>query len=92
MVRATAGSVVLSAKRRPSFGTGRETQTDALPVAGAFADDVDYAMLVRLYGEDPTPGPERKYSPANASARGKRSTSATLICATSRLRMSSGRT
>jgi IS1 family transposase len=32
-------------------------------VAGAFADDVDYAMLVKLYGEDPTPGPERKYSP-----------------------------
>jgi IS1 family transposase len=33
-------------------------------VADAFADDVDYAMLVKLYGEDPAPGPELKYSPA----------------------------
>lgn len=34
-------------------------------VAGAFADDVDYAMLVKLYGEDKTAqtSPERKYSP-----------------------------
>jgi IS1 family transposase len=40
---------------------GLHTYLDA--VAGAFADDVDYAMLVKLYGEDPAPGPERKYSP-----------------------------
>lgn len=32
-------------------------------VAGAFGSEVDYAMLVKLYGEDPAPGPERKYSP-----------------------------
>ena len=32
-------------------------------VEGAFGNDVDYAMLVKLYGEGPT-GPERKYSPS----------------------------
>jgi hypothetical protein len=33
-------------------------------VAGAFGDGgVHYAMLVKLYGEDGTSGPERKYSP-----------------------------
>jgi hypothetical protein len=33
-------------------------------VAGAFGADIDYAMLVKLYGEDPSAaGPERKYSP-----------------------------
>ncbi len=32
-------------------------------VEGAFGSDVDYAMLVKLYGEGPT-GPERKYSPS----------------------------
>jgi len=43
---------------------GHSVYLDA--VAGAFADDVDYAMLVKLYGEDksaPT-SPERKYSPS----------------------------
>jgi IS1 family transposase len=33
-------------------------------VAGAFGNNIDYAMLVKLYGEEPTAiGPERKYSP-----------------------------
>ena len=32
-------------------------------VEGAFGNDVDYAMLVKLYGEGPS-GPERKYSPS----------------------------
>ena len=40
---------------------GHHVYPDA--VVAAFADDVDYAMLVKLYGEDPAPGPERKYSP-----------------------------
>jgi IS1 family transposase len=33
-------------------------------VEGAFGGDVDYAMLVKLYGDDPNRGPERKYSPS----------------------------
>lgn len=34
-------------------------------VAGAFGNNVDHAMLVKLYGEDPaSAGPERKYSPS----------------------------
>ena len=34
-------------------------------VAGAFCDrSIDYAMMVKLYGEAPDRGPERKYSPA----------------------------
>ena len=33
-------------------------------VEGAFGMDVDYAMLVKIYGEPALPGPERKYSPA----------------------------
>lgn len=32
-------------------------------VAGAFGNDIDYAMLVKLYGDDGGKGPERKYSP-----------------------------
>lgn len=32
-------------------------------VEGAFGADVDYAMLIKLYGEEATVGPERKYSP-----------------------------
>ncbi len=41
---------------------GHHAYLDA--VAGAFGNDVDYAMLVKLYGEDPSGGgPERKYSP-----------------------------
>ncbi len=43
---------------------GHRAYLDA--VAGAFQDgDIDYAMLVKLYGEGPaTASPERKYSPA----------------------------
>lgn len=33
-------------------------------VEGAFGGDVDYAQLVKLYGDDPQRGPERKYSPS----------------------------
>ena len=33
-------------------------------VEGAFGADVDYAQLVKLYGEDKNVGPERKYSPS----------------------------
>lgn len=33
-------------------------------VEGAFGADVDFAQLVKLYGEDPNRGPERKYSPS----------------------------
>jgi IS1 family transposase len=32
-------------------------------VEGAFGADVDYAQLVKLYGEEAVAGPERKYSP-----------------------------
>ena len=33
-------------------------------VEGAFGGDVDYAQLVKLYGEEPGRSPERRYSPA----------------------------
>lgn len=33
-------------------------------VEGTFGGDIDYAMLVKLYGEASNKGPERKYSPA----------------------------
>lgn len=33
-------------------------------VEDAFGKDVDYAQLVKLYGESTEPGPERKYSPS----------------------------
>jgi IS1 family transposase len=32
-------------------------------VEEAFGADIDYAMLVKIYGESPEQGPERKYSP-----------------------------
>ena len=37
-----------------------------MQVAGAFGGAVDYAMLVKLYGEEPGSGPERKYSPGKS--------------------------
>jgi IS1 family transposase len=40
---------------------GHKAYLDA--VAGAFGNPIDYAMLVKLYGEEPGVGPERKYSP-----------------------------
>lgn len=41
---------------------GHKVYLDA--VAGAFGNNVDYAMLVKLYGEDANAvGPEKKYSP-----------------------------
>jgi IS1 family transposase len=43
---------------------GYKAYVDA--VEGAFGADVDYAMLVKMYGNDgPTNHPERKYSPGN---------------------------
>ncbi len=35
-----------------------------LAVAGAFGGDADYAQLVKIYGSDQSPKPERRYSPA----------------------------
>lgn len=40
---------------------GHKAYLDA--VAGAFGNEIDYGMLVKLYGEEPGKGPERKYSP-----------------------------
>jgi IS1 family transposase len=34
-------------------------------VESAFAGNVDYAQLTKIYGPSPTKGPERKYSPEN---------------------------
>jgi len=34
-------------------------------VEAAFGSNIDYAMLVKIYGESPRKGPERKYSPSN---------------------------
>ena len=43
---------------------GHKAYLDA--VAGAFGGNgVDYAMLVKIYGEPAVPSPERKYSPAD---------------------------
>lgn len=41
---------------------GHKAYLDA--VEGAFGGDVDYAQLVKIYGDDPNRGPERKYSPS----------------------------
>jgi IS1 family transposase len=41
-------------------------------VEGAFGADVDYAMLVKLYGEEPGRSPERKYSPSVCTGARKR--------------------
>lgn len=50
---------------------GHRTYLDA--VSGAFANDIDYAMLVKLYGESPDgAGPERKYSPGECTGSVKR--------------------
>ena len=44
-------------------------------VEGAFGIDVDYAMLIKTYGEAPEKSPERRYSPAICTgAFGKRVT------------------
>ena len=32
-------------------------------IEGVFGGDVDFAMLVKIYGDDPNRSPERKYSP-----------------------------
>ena len=34
-------------------------------VEGAFGSNIDFAQLVKIYGEPATKGPERKYSPQN---------------------------
>jgi IS1 family transposase len=42
-------------------------------VAGAFHEgDIDYGMLVKVYGEAPDKGPERRYSPAQFNGSQKR--------------------
>lgn len=41
-------------------------------VEGAFGGDVDYAQLVKMYGEAPNVGPERKYSPGVCNGARKR--------------------
>jgi IS1 family transposase len=41
-------------------------------VEGAFGADVDFAQLVKLYGEEPGRGPERKYSPSVCTGTKKR--------------------
>ncbi|HEY9537181.1 MAG TPA: IS1 family transposase [Kiloniellaceae bacterium] len=41
-------------------------------VEGAFGGDVDFAQLVKLYGEDANKGPERKYSPSVCKGAKKR--------------------
>ena len=41
-------------------------------VEGAFGKNVDYAQLVKLYGEAPDRGPERKYSPSVCNGSKKR--------------------
>ena len=40
-------------------------------VEGAFGADVDYAQLVKLYGEPKTTSPERKYSPSECTGTRK---------------------
>lgn len=41
-------------------------------VEGAFGGDIDYAQLVKFYGEAPHRGPERKYSPGICNGTRKR--------------------
>ncbi|MGF1562994.1 MAG: IS1 family transposase [Geminicoccaceae bacterium] len=41
-------------------------------VDGAFGTDVDYAQLVKLYGDDGSRGPEKKYSPSICKGTRKR--------------------
>lgn len=50
---------------------GHKVYLDA--VAASFAETgVDYAMLVKMYGEGPERGPERKYSPSEFNGSTKR--------------------
>jgi len=42
---------------------GHRAYLDAM--ADVFADEIDFAQLVKIYGEIPNRGPERKYSPSN---------------------------
>ncbi len=50
---------------------GHKAYLDA--VAGSFADEgIDYAMLVKMYGDAPDKGPERKYSPSNFNGSKKK--------------------
>ena len=49
---------------------GHRAYLDA--VWDAFGNDVDYAQLVKMYGEAPNQGPERKYSPSVCNSASKR--------------------
>ena len=57
---------------------GHHVYLDA--VAG---NEIDYAMLVKLHRENPTPGPERKSALPNASARSRHLSRANPIVGTS---------
>lgn len=46
-------------------------------VSDAFAGEVDYAMLVKSYGQDPSNAPERRYSPAVCIGAEKKAVSGT---------------
>jgi len=64
-----------------------------LTVPDAFAGEVDYAQLIKVYGPDPNmPGTARRYSPRCASASSARPSWATLTRRTSPPATSSGRT
>src|SRR3546814_3790897 len=58
------------AKRVQLTTDGHKAYLEA--VEGAFGGDVDFAQLVKLYGEDANKGPERKYSPSVCKGAKKR--------------------
>ena len=60
-------------------------------VEGAFGSDVDYAMLVKLYGEAPE-SMKGRYSPADASALARIGSKATPIRSTFQPALPSART
>lgn len=59
-------------------------------VKGAFANEIDYAQLVKLYGRESSNKPERRYSPPSASTRSPRASAATPTRITSARVTSSG--
>ena len=52
---------------------GHKAYLDA--VENAFGGDIDYAMLIKLYGESANQGPERKYSPSSYNGAKKKNIS-----------------
>ncbi len=53
---------------RVKITTGR-LQGVSWVVEGAFGGDVDYVMLIKLYGESADKGGQRRYSPADCTRR-----------------------